>query len=237
MNLDEVCQLRAFCASRAALDVKAGRVGGVMAWMLVDLALSTGLRSCEMAGLTVEAVDLDREYITVSRAKKRGPPRPESLAGARPRNRDRVSESLAIGADLVWHLRQYIQWTGRVRDPLRSPHTIGDYGRDKVLLRRSPNDGDCGRAKGPLFLGARGPLTAQGLQRIWRAAVRRAGLPGTPSIHSARHTIAVHLLRKTGNLRQVQKQLGHSSPVTTANMYADVTFSDMQTGLNGLYVR
>ena len=51
----------------------------------------------------------------------------------------------------------------------------------------------------------------------------------------ARHTIAVHLLKKTGNLRQVQKQLGHASPATTANMYADISFEDMQNGVNGLY--
>jgi site-specific recombinase XerC len=48
-------------------------------------------------------------------------------------------------------------------------------------------------------------------------------------------TIAVHLLKKTNNLRQVQKQLGHSTPAVTANMYADVSFSDMQSGLTGLY--
>ena len=48
-------------------------------------------------------------------------------------------------------------------------------------------------------------------------------------------TVAVHLLKKTGNLRQVQKQLGHASPATTANMYADVTFDDMREGIAGLY--
>ena len=55
------------------------------------------------------------------------------------------------------------------------------------------------------------------------------------TIHCARHTLAVLLLKKTGNLRQVQKQLGHASPATTANMYADISFEDMQDGLNGLY--
>jgi site-specific recombinase XerC len=44
-----------------------------------------------------------------------------------------------------------------------------------------------------------------------------------------------HLLKKTGNLRQVQKQLGHSSPAVTANIYADVSFEDMREGVNGLY--
>jgi len=62
-----------------------------------------------------------------------------------------------------------------------------------------------------------------------------ATVPEESSIHSARHTIAVQLLKKTGNLRQIQKQLGHASPATTANMYADITFEDMQNGLNGLY--
>ena len=65
--------------------------------------------------------------------------------------------------------------------------------------------------------------------------MRRAGLPDELSIHSARHTLAVVLLRKTGNLRLVQKQLGHSSPTTTANMYADVSFADMQDAVDGLY--
>jgi len=40
--------------------------------------------------------------------------------------------------------------------------------------------------------------------QVWKTAVKRAGMPKELSIHSARHTLAVHLLRKTGNLRQVQ---------------------------------
>jgi len=84
-------------------------------------------------------------------------------------------------------------------------------------------------------VGKRGALTTQGLQQIWKASIKRAGLPKELSIHSARHTLAVHLLKKTSNLRQVQKQLGHSSPATTANMYADISFEDMQHPLNDLY--
>ncbi|GAF79179.1 unnamed protein product [marine sediment metagenome] len=88
---------------------------------------------------------------------------------------------------------------------------------------------------GPLFIGKRGPMTLYALQHIWRRAVKEAGLPKELSIHSARHSMAVHLLKKTGNLRQVQKQLGHASPATTANMYADISFEDMQNGVTGLY--
>ena len=159
---------------------------GVRAWMVVDFALSTGLRVSEML-IRIEDIDFNRQFIHVHRLKKR--------------NGD-GEDILAIGMDLADHLRRY----------------IGD------------------RTQGHLFIGQRGPLTAQGLQRIWRRAIELAGLQSY-SIHSARHTIAVHLLKKTGNLRQVQKQLGHASPATTANIYADVSFEDMQEGVTGLYER
>lgn len=123
MDMKEARQLRTVTEARSITDLRAGRIGGVRAWMLVDLALSTGLRVSEMAAL----------------------------------------------------------------------------------------------------------------QRIWKRSVKLAGLPKELSIHSARHTIAVHLLKKTGNLRQVQKQLGHASPAITANMYADISFEDMQNGVTGLY--
>jgi len=154
-------------------------------WMVVDFALSTGLRVSEIASIRIENIDFTRSLIHVTRLKKR--------------NGD-GKDILALSDELAAHLRHYIG----------------------------------GRTQGHLFVGQRGPLTAQGLQRIWRRAVKLAGLPKL-SIHSARHTIAVALLKKTGNLRMVQKQLGHSSPATTANMYADVSFEDMQEGLTGLY--
>jgi len=193
----EVKQLRTVTEAQAIVDLRAGRVNGPLAWMVVDIALSTGLRVSEIAALTVENVNLKRGSLTVHRAKKR---------------RQSGPETLAIGKELVDHLRAYLTWrSARVSD-LGLPAT-----------------------KGPLFVGGRGALTAQGLQRIWKSAVKRAGLPKELSIHCARHTIAVALLKRTGNLRQVQKQLGHSSPAITANMYADVSFEDMQQGVSGLY--
>ena len=180
MDMEETKTLRMVSGARAIMDLRAGRVRGVIAWMLVDLALSTGLRVNEIAALKLKDVDIKRGRLSVVRLKRK----------------KKTRESLALGKDIAQHLKDYIAWTDR--------------------------------KKGPLFLGSRGPLTAQGLQRM-------AGLPKELSIHSARHTIAVHLLRKTGNLRQVQKQLGHASPATTANMYADISFEDMQNGVTGLY--
>jgi len=70
--------------------------------MVVDLALSTGLRVSEIAALTVEDVNLKRGCLTVQRAKKRRQSKPESLA---------------IGKELVDHLRAYLAWRSvRVSD-------------------------------------------------------------------------------------------------------------------------
>ena len=187
MDADEVRQLRTVTEAKSIVDLKKGRIQGPLAWMVVDLALSTGLRVSEMADLKIQDVDFKRGSLTVIRLKRK----------------KRRKETMAIGTDLMNHLREYLEWDDR--------------------------------AKGPLFMGQRGALTSRGLQQMWKAAVERAGMPEELSIHSARHTLATHLLKKTGNLRQVQKQLGHASPATTANMYADIAFEDMQEGVNGVY--
>lgn len=185
MDKGELKQLRHFCEVEHIMDLRAGRIRGVLSWMLVDTALTTGLRVSELAALKIRDIDLKRGFLSVIRRKKK----------------KAKTESLAISKELVIHLKDY----------------IGE------------------RTDGMLFVGKRGDLSSQGLQQLWRATIKRAGLPKKLSIHTARHTLAVHLLKKTGNLRQVQKQLGHSSPVITANMYADISFEDMREGLNGLY--
>jgi site-specific recombinase XerD len=103
---------------------------------------------------------------------------------------------MAISKEIIQHLKQFIEWKKSLDQPTKP-----------TLM---------------LFIGGRGKLIPQGLRRIWNTAVKTAGLSKELSIHCARHTIAVHLLKKTKNLRQVQKQFGTSPPATTANMYADI---------------
>jgi integrase len=187
MNIDEVKQLRTFTEGWCLRDLRDGRITGVHSWMLIDLALSTGLRVSELIAIQIKDIDLKRSFIKVQRRKRK----------------KKVVDSLAISPELNKHLTEYIEWAELTT--------------------------------GPLFVGKRGPMTYRGLQQIWSKAVKEAGLPKELSIHSARHTMAVHLLKKTGNLRQVQKQLGHASPATTANLYADISFEDMKNGVTGLY--
>jgi integrase/recombinase XerD len=189
----EVKLLRAVTENQSIEDMKVGLIGGVLRWMVVDTAMSTGLRVAELAALRCGDVNLSRSCLTITRGKRK----------------IRKPETLAIGKDFAEHLREFMEWKSRVGQPI---------GKTDVL-----------------FMGKRGPLTRQGLQWIWGRAICLAALPPELSIHSARHTVAVHLLRKTRNLRHVQKQLGHASPTTTANMYADIPFEEMQAGVQGLY--
>lgn len=190
LDKEEVRRLRRNAKNQYIADRKEGRITGITIWMLVDLALSTGLRVSELAAIKTEDIDFKRNLIKVHRLKRKKP----------------HTESLMIEFRLKKHLKRYIQQT-KAR-----------------------------RKDGKLFVGQRGSLTTQGLQQIWKSAMRRAGWKDNVlSIHSARHTLAVHLLKKTNNLRQVQKQLGHANPVTTANFYADVSFEDMLDGVTGIY--
>ena len=54
MDAKEVKQLRTVTEAKAIVDLKKGRVSGVHIWMLVDLALSTGLRVSEIAALKIQ---------------------------------------------------------------------------------------------------------------------------------------------------------------------------------------
>jgi integrase len=89
------------------------------------------------------------------------------------------------------------------------------------------------RKTGSIFQGKKGGLSRAGLQQIFHRAIEHAHLPKTLSIHSCRHSLAVRLLKSSGNLRMVQLQLGHSSPQTTA-IYADIAFDDRQAALDKL---
>ena len=173
-------------AETQALIAKA-KESGPMVWLVVDMALQTGLRVSELVKIQIEDIDFKRGLVMVERNKKK----------------KKAPEPLPIANSLFQHIRQ-------------------------VLKQEK-------RHAGPLFVGQRGALTIRGLQQIWDTAIRRAGLPKGLSIHCARHTLATHMMSKTSNLRLVQHQLGHSSPATTANMYASVLFEDHKNALNELF--
>lgn len=93
-------------------------------------------------------------------------------------------------------------------------------------------------ADAPVFLSsATGkPMTKRALQDAFNRACSVANVKDH-SIHDARHTYASELYRASGgNLRLVQKQLGHAR-ITTTQVYADVFDEDATRAVEMLYAR
>ncbi len=92
-----------------------------------------------------------------------------------------------------------------------------------------------GHSTGPFLLPERGGAYSRGgLQSLVKRIFAGAELPKRLSIHSLRHTFCSTLYKKTKDLRLVQTQARHSSPLTTA-VYANLFSEDMKTGMEGLY--
>lgn len=94
------------------------------------------------------------------------------------------------------------------------------------------------RNRGGRMRGECRPITVAGLKTEFRRAREAAGLPSTWEDaergyrwHDNRHTRATRLLRQTGNLKMVQRMLGHRRIETTAK-YAHVTMDDLRTALD-----
>ena len=70
------------------------------------------------------------------------------------------------------------------------------------------------------------PMGAHGLHNWWYGCLQRAGIvpegvTAGERMHKGRHTAGQRVLDATGNLKAVQKLLGHASIQTTGDIYTD----------------
>lgn len=119
------------------------------------------------------------------------------------------SRTVQIPESLKRHLKQFVAWK----------ETRGEStGRDDHM-----------------FVGKRGPWTAQAIQQLVKKYLKALGLyESEKSVHALRHSYAVEFYRQQRDLRALQKQLGHAS-VQTTQIYADVTVQDIQQQIRGLW--
>jgi len=104
----------------------------------------------------------------------------------------------------------------------RGNHAVYVFTYVAQRTRRIPKGrpGENERVKGQRY-----PITYWGMgsnQRLWKKAGVNA------RIHDLRHTTGMRTLRKTGNLRIVQKLLGHTDIAITAKFYTDATLEDLR---------
>lgn len=78
--------------------------------------------------------------------------------------------------------------------------------------------------------GERYPLTDAGFRSALRRAIKKAGVENFRP-HDARHTAATRTLRASGNMKVVQRTLGHANLETTSK-YAHVMSEDIRAALN-----
>ena len=119
------------------------------------------------------------------------------------------SRHIQIPKSLKQHLKQYLTWKQRQGEPVR---------KDEHLL-----------------VGQRGPWTSQAIQQLVKKYLKELGLYEVgKSVHALRHSYAVHLYRRSKDLRAVQKQLGHAS-IQTTQVYTDVTKEDIHELIKGFW--
>jgi integrase/recombinase XerD len=108
---------------------------------------------------------------------------------------------------------------------------LGSFARAAVeayLVRGRPALSASGRGSPRLFLNHRGSgLSRQSAWTVLRQAAERAGLSGSISPHTLRHSFATHLIDGGADVRVVQELLGHAS-VTTTQVYTLITVDHLR---------
>jgi len=183
------------CEHRAVMDTYKGRKVWVTRYMVVHLALYSGLRVGEMSRLTIKDLHLfnvKEPYLFIKDGK-----------GSRDRD-------VYIDRNLVTHLKEYLDikkkgWLEPVEED--APLFIGQRGSNISVQAL-----EHAFKKSLVEAGLRKEIKKNGTTTFEKHGY---------SIHSCRHTYATFLLDSSKSLKYVQKQLGHAS-MNMTGLYADV---------------
>ncbi|MCK4629081.1 MAG: tyrosine recombinase XerD [Sedimentisphaerales bacterium] len=162
---------------------------------LLELLYATGMRASEIAGLRIEDVNFQIEYLRCfgKGNKERIIPVHETALATLREYLERLRPEL-IGQ------REHTNATSEHHTKATSEHIVHKSGKktDMIFVSRT------GR-----------PLSRIEIWRIVRKAAVRAGLPKNVSPHTLRHCFGSHLLAGGADLRSVQEMLGHADVATT----------------------
>jgi integrase len=162
---------------------------------LWTVALHTGLRRGELAGLRWKDVDLDAETLTVAQ------------------QRTNAGHQVVVMAPKAKSQRQL----------LLAPATVAALGAHRKRQRAERLAlGPAWTNTGYVFVDEAGePYHPQRLLKMFEHAIRRAGVPAI-RLHDLRHTMATLALQAGVHPKVVQEQLGHSGINVTLDIYSHV---------------
>jgi integrase len=159
---------------------------------LYTVAVRTGMRPGEILALRWSDVDLEAGTVQINRALSEG----EFSTPKTPRSRRRISLSpatVALKAHRKRQLEERIAKAGLWEDHgLVFPSSVGT------------------------------PKSQRNLNREFKNAAKRAGLPDHFKLYDLRHTCATLLLARNVHPKYVQELLGHASIAQTLDTYSHV---------------
>jgi integrase/recombinase XerC len=135
----------------------------------------------------------------------------------------RASELTGINlADLDAHERLV-----RIRGKGRKERVVPIGAKALESIKRYLDERENSAQEGPLFTGPSGNrLTVRTVQRIVQKFRPAAGLRGSATPHTLRHSFATHLLESGADLRAIQELLGHAS-LSTTQRYTHVNLDSL----------
>jgi len=166
-------------------------------WPLYLLALATGMRRGELAGLRLEDLSLAERDISVKRARVYGEGGPVELGPKTARGHRRIRFRADVGRILRWWLREREHWA-------RDARAVGLW-----------------KDSGYLFIWQDGRAIAPNtISATFRRLAKEAGLRPI-RFHDLRHTHAVLELAAGVPLPTLSERLGHRDAAFTMRVYAD----------------
>ena len=160
---------------------------------LYTVAVRTGMRPGEILALRWSDVDLEAGTVQINRALSEG----EFSTPKTPRSRRRISLSPATVAALKAHRKRQLE------ECMAKAGLWEDHG---LVF--------------PSSVGT--PKSQRNLNREFKNAAKRAGLPDHFKLYDLRHTCATLLLARNVHPKYVQELLGHASIALTLDTYSHV---------------
>ena len=102
-------RLKSYLINRQREALRTGDAVPIKHWMLIHIALDSGLRVSEICGLKVSDVCIEEEYPHLFVRHQKG----GSFGGGKERTR-----RVAVTPELADHLRDYIAWKATIGEPL-----------------------------------------------------------------------------------------------------------------------